>query len=96
LLQYGPYLTVLGVKMMIVHDKIDSTIIIGTISLLELSLRTSVLIFNGLQNRNASVAIPCLKHSPVHVFGTVLLRMGLLWSAVCFEFERVTVPHSAQ
>ena len=27
------------------------------------------------------VAIPCLKHFQNNVFGTVLLRMGLLWSA---------------
>jgi hypothetical protein len=26
-------------------------------------------------------AIPCLKHFQNNVFGTVLLRMGLLWSA---------------
>ncbi len=30
-------------------------------------------------------AIPCLKHSPENiVFGKVLLRMGLLWSAGVF------------
>ena len=34
----------------------------------KLSLRTSALVFNGLQYQNASVAIPCLKHSPEHCF----------------------------
>ena len=43
------------------------------------------------------MAIPCLKHSPENiVFGTVLLSLRLLCRAVCSEFERRPVPHSAQ
>ena len=69
------------------------------IFLYELSLRTSVLIFNCLQYRNASEAIPCLKHFQNNVLGTVLLRMRFLWSAgdylsncYCAALRAMTVP----